>query len=153
MNFNFSQNLPRFLSTSGIEGVILHPYKDSVGIPTIGIGTTVYPNGTKVTMSDPSIILEQAFEYCLDHLNKNVLPYLNNHITVSQNQNQIDAIGSLVYNIGAGGFIKSSVLTSINNSSPIEIIHNNWKKWNIAGGKISNGLVNRREAEFKMYIS
>lgn len=151
MNFTFSENLPKFLASPGIEGVKLTPYLDSVKIPTIGIGTTVYPNGTKVSMSDSPITLEQAYEYCLDHLNKHTLPYLNDNITVELNQNQVDAIGSLVYNIGGGGFKSSSVLKSINNSAPIEEIAINWKKWNKAGGHILNGLVNRRIKELELY--
>ena len=41
----------RFISPNGInflikeEGIILKPYRDSVGIPTIGIGCTYYENG------------------------------------------------------------------------------------------------------------
>ena len=44
----------RFISPNGInflikeEGIILKPYRDSVGIPTIGIGCTYYENGQKV---------------------------------------------------------------------------------------------------------
>lgn len=153
MNFKFSDNLAKFLARNGIEGVVLHPYKDSVGIPTIGIGTTVYPNGNKVTMSDPAITLEQAYAYCTDHLTKNVLPYINNHVTVNLNQNQVDALGSLTYNIGAGGFVKSTVLTRINNGSTKELIADAWRMWNKAGGKVSDGLVYRREQELKLFNS
>lgn len=151
MNFTFSDNLPKFLASPGIEGVVLHPYKDSVGIPTIGIGTIVYPNGTKVTMNDPAITIEQAYKYCLDHLNKKVLPILNQYITVDQNQNQVDAIGSLVYNIGTGGFISSTILKKINSQSPIQEIEATWKMWNKAGSKISQGLINRRNKELELY--
>ena len=153
MNFKFSKKLAEFLAKPGIEGVVLKPYLDSVNVPTIGIGTTVYPNGKKVTMKDAPISLEQAYEFCLDHLNKIVLPVLNKVITISLNQNQIDALGSLAYNIGTGGFSSSSVVKSINNKESLDNIHTNWAKWNKAGGKILKGLVNRREEEFKYYIS
>lgn len=155
MNFKFSNKLAEFLARPGIEGVVLHPYLDSVQIPTIGIGTIFYPDGRKVTMKDPSITIEQAYEYCLAHLNKIVLPKLNDIVTVSLNQNQIDALGSLAYNIGTGqnGLAGSSVLRSINNGDSSDIIHTNWCKWNKAGGKILKGLVTRREEEFKYYTS
>lgn len=153
MNFKFSKKLAEFLASPGIEGVVLKPYLDSVKIPTIGIGTTVYPNGKKVTMNDPAITLEQAYEYCLDHLNKIALPVLNKVVTVPLNQNQVDALGSLIYNIGTGGFSTSSVLKSINAREPIGTIQANWAKWNKAGGKVLNGLVNRRKEEFKLYNS
>jgi len=151
MNFTFSENLPKFLASPSIEGVVLHPYKDSVGIPTIGIGTTVYPNGTKVTMTDANITVQQAYDFCLDHLNHNVLPTLNRVVTVDQNQNQVDAIGSLVYNIGVGGFVDSTVLRKINESAPIEEIETSWKMWNKAGGHVVQGLVNRRNKELELY--
>ncbi len=56
----------KFLDKTGIaflaqnEGEILHPYKDSVGIPTIGIGCTYYENGTRVKMTDPPITRERS---------------------------------------------------------------------------------------------
>lgn len=153
MNFTFSDELAKFLASPSIEGVVLHPYLDSVKIPTIGIGTTVYPNGVKVTMKDSAITLQQAYDYCLQHLNKIVLPTLNQVVIVPLNQNQVNALGSLIYNIGTGGFSSSSVLKSINNQSPIETVHANWVKWNKAGGQVINGLVSRREAEFKLFNS
>ena len=33
------------------EGFESKPYKDAVGIPTIGYGATYYPNGTKVKLN------------------------------------------------------------------------------------------------------
>lgn len=153
MNFSFSDNLPKFLASPSIENVVLHPYKDVANISTIGIGTTVYPNGTKVTMNDDNITLEDAYNYCLDHLNKNVLPYLNNHVTVNLNQNQVDALGSLIYNIGANAFIKSTVLTRINNNSNSDNIADAWRMWDKAGGKTINGLLNRRNKEIEFFNS
>ena len=43
-----------------LEGIVLRPYKDSVGIPTIGIGSTYYEDGTKVKMNDKYITKERA---------------------------------------------------------------------------------------------
>src|ERR1044072_7514057 len=45
------------------EGFYPAPYKDPVGIPTIGYGTIAYPNGKKVSLSDPIISEAQAIEY------------------------------------------------------------------------------------------
>jgi lysozyme len=50
------------------EGCILHPYLDSVRIPTIGVGNTYYVGGRRVTMQDPPITQEYA-----DFLFKNIL--------------------------------------------------------------------------------
>jgi GH24 family phage-related lysozyme (muramidase) len=42
------------------EGEVLHPYRDQRGKPTIGIGCTMYEDGTPVKMSDPAITHERA---------------------------------------------------------------------------------------------
>jgi len=55
------------------EGFRSAPYLDSVGVPTIGIGTTCLPNGNKVTMNTPCITKLEAIQYAnnyLKHLQK-----------------------------------------------------------------------------------
>ena len=47
---------------SSFEGIRLNAYDDGVGVWTIGIGTTIYPNGVKVKKGD-KCTLEQAKEY------------------------------------------------------------------------------------------
>ena len=37
---------------SSFEGIRLNAYDDGVGVWTIGIGTTIYPNGVKVKKGD-----------------------------------------------------------------------------------------------------
>lgn len=44
------------------------PYKDSNGIPTIGFGSTVLKDGSKVTMKTPPISTEEAYELARWHL-------------------------------------------------------------------------------------
>lgn len=53
----------------GFEGIKLHAYDDGLGIWTIGIGTTVYPNGERVKRGD-SCTEEQAREYLAHDLKK-----------------------------------------------------------------------------------
>lgn len=52
------------------EGFSANPYKDVAGIPTIGYGTTYYPNGMRVTMKDPSVTIGQAETYLESHVNE-----------------------------------------------------------------------------------
>jgi lysozyme len=82
------------------EGTKLNPYLDNKGIPTIGNGTTVYPDGRKVTMQDPPITNGQALEYMRIHLRKEVYPLIKRYIKVPLNSNQFDALCSFVYNLG-----------------------------------------------------
>ena len=65
----------------GFEGIKLHAYDDGLGIWTIGIGTTVYPNGERVKRGD-SCTEEQAREY-LAHDSKKFEACVNQYARVS----------------------------------------------------------------------
>lgn len=149
MKYTFSDKLFELLVD--FEGLELTPYLDTANVPTIGVGTIKYPNGKAVTMQDKPITKEQAKEYCLDHATKITLPALNKGLKVDLKQNQIDAIGSLVYNIGNGAFLESTVLKRINAKDSLENIKEAWLRWNKSGGKLTPGLVKRREKEFTYY--
>lgn len=132
------------------EGVKLVAYLDSANIPTIGFGTTVYPDGTKVKMGD-KITKKEAEEYLYDHINKHVIPYIDKLVKVPLKQNEVDALVSLIYNIGATNFKNSTLLKKINSRQSKAAIELSWKAWNKAGGKTLRGLVNRRLAEINLY--
>jgi GH24 family phage-related lysozyme (muramidase) len=71
------------------------------GIATIGYGTVYYPDGTKVTPSDKDISIEVATRYLkvtLDTIAKKLLKVYPN-----LNQQQLDAMASLCYNVGFAG--------------------------------------------------
>jgi len=135
------------------EGWSSCPYLDSVKIPTIGYGSTYYENGAKVTMQDPCITKDQGMAIMLHTLNKDFLPGIMKVLKVPVNQNQLDAICSLVYNIGSGGFSASTVLKRINSKDTKESISEAWSRWNKAGGKVVQGLVNRRNKEIALFFS
>ena len=152
MNYKFSEGAAKLIAQ--FEGFKSKPYLDSNNIPTIGYGTVYYENGTKVTMNDAPVTQERALELLLFHLNKVELPDINNHITVSNlTQNNIDAIGCLAYNIGDGGFDKSTVLKDINSHIGGESLETAWLAWSKAGGQTIQGLLNRRKKEFEYFNS
>ena len=134
-----------------LEGVVLRPYKDSVGIPTIGIGSTYYEDGTKVTMKDKAITKERAIQ-----LAKNVVKSfearVNKSILLPMTQNQFDAMVLLCYNIGESGFAKSSVVRYFNQGN-LQKAADSFLLWNKAGGKVVKGLVNRRNKERDLFLS
>ena len=145
------------LSTNGfnllaeLEGVVLNPYKDSVGIPTIGIGSTYYEDGTKVTMKDKAITKERAIQ-----LAKNVVKSfearVNKSIIVPMTQNQFDAMVLLCYNIGESSFARSSVVRNFN-AGNLQKAADSFLLWNKAGGKVSKGLTNRRQKERNLFLT
>ncbi|WP_322853093.1 lysozyme [Acinetobacter baumannii] len=124
-------------------------YDDGVGIWTIGIGTTVYPNGVKVKKGD-TCTPEQAkayFKHDLAKFEKTV----NESVTVPLTQNQFDALVSLTYNIGSGAF-KGSTLLKLLNKGDYKGAADQFLVWNKAGGKVMKGLVRRREAERALFL-
>ena len=139
------------------ESFVNTPYQDSVRVWTIGYGSTYYPNGKRVTKSDKPInrlyaetiqqnVIENDFAPVVNDLLKKEIE--NGFVT----QNMYDAILSLVYNIGVNGFKKSSVLKWIKQGDK-ENASNAFLLWNKAGGKVLEGLVNRRKKERDLFLA
>ena len=132
------------------EGLKLKAYRDSKGLPTIGIGTTRYPDGRKVQMGDTCTVAQarEWFKYDVARFEK----HINQIIRVPLRQNQFDALVSLVYNIGEEGFAGGTVDDKIN-SGNITAALDTWKKYINSGGKVVPGLINRRNAEVALFQS
>ena len=141
---------------SEFEGYRSKPYLDTNGTPTIGYGTTYYPDGSKVSMKDAEIDKAQALEYKLHHIKKLVDPAINTLVKVDLNQNQFDALSSLIYNIGQGAFATSSVLKNLNKKDLAAAADSFllWNKETIGGQKVVNkGLDNRRKKERELFLA
>jgi lysozyme len=132
------------------EGLVLHPYLDQVGIATVGYGSTYYENGEHVKITDPQITLKRAQELFNNTSGQysHAVAYWTKPVLT---QNQFDALFSLVYNIGTGGFRKSTVLRIIN-GEPGDL-QSAWYAWNKADGHVLSDLVQRRKEEYNLYIS
>ena len=92
------------LYTQSKEGTVLVPYKDSVGVATIGTGTTVYPNGQKVKMTDPKITQKQATEYLKFHINKDAKIFNKTLLGVPLSQTEYDLYMDFTYQFGTGAW-------------------------------------------------
>lgn len=134
------------------EGLRLKAYRDPVGIPTIGLGTTVYPNGQKVKMGDVCT-KEQAYSYALHDIQTERLPTIQKTVKVPINNNELCALISLCYNIGNGGLAKSTLVKKLNAGVDRVTVANEFLKWNRAGGKVMAGLTRRRKAERELFLS
>jgi lysozyme len=133
------------------EGFRSKPYLDSVGVPTIGYGTIMYPDGTRVTMEDDAITEAQAEEYLafeIDHKTASI----NNMLTETVNQNQFDALSSFTYNLGTGALHGSTLLKLVNQGN-FTAAANEFVKWNHAGGVAVPGLTRRRLAEQQLFLT
>jgi lysozyme len=94
------------------EGRVLHTYRDTRGIPTIGVGHTSAA-GPPTVVDGMVITLAQCDEILARDLETFENP-VNRAIRVPISQNAFDACVSLAFNIGAPGFGGSSVVRDIN---------------------------------------
>ena len=133
------------------EGLRLKPYKDAVGIPTIGYGNTYYEDGRKVSLSDPAITEERATAL-LKMVVKRYEDAINRYVQVPITQNQFDALVSFAYNIGNENVRKSTLMKLLNRKQYTEAA-DQLLRWNKAGGKTLKGLTRRRQAERTLFLS
>lgn len=132
------------------EGLYLKPYLDPVNIPTIGIGTIKYPDGTKVSMNDKEITEEQAMQY-LQHELKEKEAGVEKLVKVQINDNQFGALVSFAYNLGVGALSTSTLLKKLNKGD-VSGAAEEFLKWDHAGGKRLPGLTRRRQAERALFL-
>lgn len=128
------------------EGLRLQSYQDQRGIWTVGFGHTgpdVYEN-VAITQEDADNFL--AID--LHHAEQTV--YTNVYVPI--NQNQFDALVSLIYNIGAGAFKGSTVLKKLV-AGDIDGAGEAFLMWDKTGSKVNQGLLNRRTAERELFLT
>lgn len=128
------------------EGLELKAYKDSVGVVTIGYGST----GTHVSMGQ-TLTVQQAE----DLLRKDVSRFeegVGKLVKVTINQNQFDALVSFSFNLGLGNLSSSTLLKKLN-AGDYQGASLEFERWNKAGGKVLNGLTRRRLAEKELFLS
>ena len=134
------------------EGLSLKPYLCPAKIPTIGYGNTYYSDGKRVTLLDKDITKQQAFDMFKEIANrfgKRVDELVISELT----QNQFNALVSFAYNVGTGNFASSTLLKKINKNPNDLTLKAEFLRWNKAGGKVLNGLTNRRNEEADLYFS
>ena len=129
------------------EGLRLTAYQCPAGIWTVGYGHT----GPDVYRDDT--IRETEAEYLLKgdllKFEHGVEEFLDG---VPASFNEFSAMVSLAFNIGLGNFRKSSVL-KFHKQGKKAFAANAFLLWVKGGGKKLPGLVRRRVAERKLYVS
>jgi len=128
------------------HGAKYKAYKCPAGVTTIGWGTTS-EYGHKIS-HDTVWTKEQcdaAFLRDMEAFEKDV----RRLVTVPLEPWQFDALVSFTYNVGAGNLAKSTLLKRVNAKDPKA--HEEFKRWNKAGGKELAGLTRRRASEALLY--
>jgi lysozyme len=140
------------------EGCVLELYNDSAGLPTIGVGHLltkselssgkIVINGVPVQYS-ASLTQQQAEDLLAQDLDP-AEQAVNSGVKVALSQNQFDALTSFTFNVGIGAF-KSSTLLKVLNQGQYAQVPDQLMRWTRAGGRLVQGLVNRRQNEIKLW--
>ncbi len=121
------------------EGCRLEAYRDSEGVPTIGVGHT-----SGVSMGD-TCTKEQALEWMAEDL-RWVEGALNSKVTVPLEQHQYDGLGSFIFNVGAGAFESSTMLRLLNSGADVEMVAAQFDRWHIPPE-----IISRRNGEREQF--
>jgi lysozyme len=114
---------------------------------SIGYGHQIQPN--EIELMTQTITPEKALELFAKDIEA-IRKQMNSLIKVPINKNQQLALLSLRYNIGGEAF-KDSTLLKLLNQGNYTGAALRFAEWRLSEGKISNGLVNRRERERQLF--
>lgn len=131
------------------EGFRPKPYLCPANVPTIGHGTTYYPSGVKVSLSDHPITREQAEEYLEHELSQCLTKAIKYSPCLALYENRLASITDFIYNLGAGRYQQSTLRRKVNQENWTEA-KTQILKWDKANGKVLKGLKLRREAEARL---
>lgn len=127
------------------EGLRLKAYLCPGGVWTIGYGHTACVK--------PGMVISEA--QAEEYLKADLISferYLNG-LGLALNQNQFDALISLIYNIGIGNFQKSTLLRKARINANDNSIMDEFLRWVYSKGRVLPGLQRRRLREMKLYFS
>lgn len=132
------------------EGLRLTAYQDSVGVWTIGYGTTRINN---IPVVQGMVITEsQANQYLLADLSEKFVPSIQRNTRALVTQSMFDALCCFTYNVGTGNLNKSTLFKDLNASKYLEAA-SGFMSWTKAGGVELAGLVKRRSAEKDLFLA
>lgn len=139
------------------EGLRLDAYLDSVGVPTIGYGSTA---GVKI---GDTITEDAAEERLRDDLAS--AEGCVSARTPNVTQNQFDALVSFVFNVGCNNFglskMRKMIVAGDTAGAANEFVRYTKDEdgndvphgWIHAGGMVLKGLVKRRQAERQLFLT
>jgi lysozyme len=123
-----------------------HPYICPAGFTTIGYGHLCQLNHPPITAAEAEIYLAQDLQSALNA----TLKYCP--ILATEPENRLAAIVDFTFNLGAGR-LQSSTLRRRINQRDWAAVAVELKKWIYGGGKKLPGLVARRVAEVRLFLT
>ena len=129
------------------EGCKLKSYKCPAGVWTIGFGNTFYLDGSKILMGQK--ISQAEADMLLLKLLPKYEATVDRNIKVTVTQNQYDALVSFCWNCGSS----QALFRLVNQKATDEVIYDWWiNHYVTGGGKLLQGLINRRRKEADLFI-
>jgi lysozyme len=140
------------------EGCELKVYNDSAGLPTIGVGHLLTKSelmSGKISIGGVPVqysngLTQQQAETLLAQDLDPTEAAVNGGVKVTLSQNQFDALTSFTFNVGVGAFTGSTLLKLLNQKQYAQVPEQ-LMRWTRAGGRVVQGLVNRRQNEIKLW--
>jgi lysozyme len=143
------------------EGVRYRPYRCPARLWSAGVGRLIDPSHLKVpyerrlelpipegwdrtlTEAEVDALLQEDLQRFLPGVLRlcSVVPLSNRHL----------ALASFAFNVGLGN-LQASTLRQKHNRGDYDGAADEFKKWNLAGGKVLPGLVTRRNDERALYL-
>jgi lysozyme len=127
------------------EGLRLRAYKCPAGVWTVGYGHT---RGVRKGMTITPEIAEQLLIEDVKSAEAAV-----RKIPRELTQGQFDCLCSFIFSVGEGRFLNSTLRKKIIAREPDEAIVAELKRWVYSGRSVLQGLVRRREAEARLWLS
>ena len=133
-----------------MEGYSPSVYNDAVNVKTLGYGLT----GKEIEGLN-NISEETATKLLTKYINDNyfskVLSIIKSKGVEKPLQREVDAFASFAYNLGVNAFESSTLFKKYVNGERGDSIRYEFLRWVHAGGKVLNGLIIRRNNEWKIF--
>ena len=131
----------------GWEGLRTTAYRDIIGVPTVCYGETRgVKMGDKYTKAECDAMLEKAIVQFETGLDRCMVPP-----TVLPVKTKV-AFVSWSYNVGVGAACRSTLVKLVNDGK-YDAACDQLPRWNRSGGKVVQGLTNRRNQERGLCLS
>lgn len=132
------------------EGTVLHPYPDSRGFATIFVGHLIRQGPVRSSDWQAWAPLTRAHAIAVLLRDAHGLSEatIAHYVRVPLNQNEYDALASLIFNIGPGNFASSTVLRRLN-AGDRKGAADAFLMWHVGGP----GLMGRRVRERHVFLT
>ena len=144
------------------EGVRQKPYRDSVGLWTVGVGHLMYPEQTKIPVDQRggfALKIEDFRIFTMEEVDAILRADLarfergvSTLCPVQLTQGNFDGLVSFAFNVGLGTLQRSTLRQKVLRGD-IQGAADEFLKYNKAGGKVLKGLVTRRNDERALFLS